>query len=319
MVYPQKSGVRRKEMVGLTQVFLPEGRLLNTEENTALCAREQGLLRAMEEGRVLEGQVLNCTAEHDLTVAVGPFTGRIPRTQAALGIAEGTTKEIAILSRVGKPVCFTVESVVREGDVLLPILSRARAQRMALNHLLDTLEPGVILPATVTHLEPFGAFVDIGCGVVSMVGIENISVSRIPHSAERFAVGQEIFVLVTGVDRRLERVFLSHKELLGTWEENAAAFRPGMTVPGFVRGVKDYGVFIELTPNLSGLAEFRGDLREGDRVSVYIKSILSERRKIKLHVLEKLPGAGSPPPLRYFHTAGSLGPWRYAVPTPSRP
>lgn len=292
--------------------FLPEGRLLYTPENQKACASRRALIQAMGAGRILEGRVLLCGADHSLIVRVGQFTGSIPREETALGIAEGTTREIAILSRVGKPVCFTVEAV--EGPEAAPslLLSRRRAQVMALQYILATWESGQIIPATVTHLEPFGAFVDIGCGIPSMIGIENLSVSRIPHPGCRMAPGQKIYALVTGVDRDLNRVNLSHKELLGTWAENAACLSPGMTVTGYVRSVKDYGVFIELFPNLSGLAEPKEDLREGDRVSVYIKSILPERRKIKLRVLERLPREETPPPLPYFHREGILVDWQYA-------
>ncbi|MGN1003369.1 MAG: S1 RNA-binding domain-containing protein [Oscillospiraceae bacterium] len=292
--------------------FLPEGRLLYTPENQKACATRRALLQAMGAGRILEGRVLLCGTDHSLIVRVGEFTGSIPREEAALGIAEGTTRDIAILSRVGKPICFTVEAVEGpEGSPSL-LLSRRRAQTMALQNILATWKPGLIVPATVTHLEPFGAFVDIGCGIPSMIGIENLSVSRIPHPGCRLAPGQKIFALVTGVDRDLNRVNLSHKELLGTWAENAACLSPGMTVPGYVRGVKDYGVFIELFPNLSGLAEPKEGLQEGDRVSVYIKSILPERRKIKLRVLERLPREETPPPLPYFHREGMLEDWQYA-------
>ena len=92
----------------------------------------------------------------------------------------------------------------------------------------------------MTHLAGFGAFVDVGCGVVSMIGIENCSVSRISHPARRFTVGQEIYTVLTGTDRSLGRLYLSHKELLGTWQENAARFSPGMTVTGWVRGVQPW-------------------------------------------------------------------------------
>ncbi len=51
------------------------------------------------------------------------------------------------------------------------------------------------------------------------------------------------------------------RELLGTWQENAARFRAGQTVTGVVRTVTDYGAFIALTPNLCGLAEPDGRLR----------------------------------------------------------
>ena len=181
-----------------------------------------------------------------------------------------------------------------------------------MDHILTHWTPGLVVPATVTHLEPFGAFVDIGCGAPSMIGVERLSVSRIAHAEQRLRLGQEIYAAVLGIDRQQQRVQLTHKELLGTWEENAALFRSGMTVPGYVRGIKDYGAFIELTPNLSGLAECKAGLREGGRVSVYIKSILPERMKLKLLVIDLLPDPDGPEPPRYFITQGKLEQWSYS-------
>ena len=127
-----------------------------------------------------------------------------------------------------------------------------------------------VLAGRVTRLESFGAFVDIGCGIVAMLPIEHISVSRISHPGERFQVGDKILTAVLAMDRERKRITLTHKELLGTWMENASRFRPGETVRGTVRSVKEYGSFIELTPNLSGLADARELLSPGDGVSVYI-------------------------------------------------
>lgn len=291
----------------MSEPFLPEGRLLTTKENQDACASRQGLLEAMECGTVLEGTTLFCDPSHDLTVRVGGLTGRIPRCEAALGIAEGTTREIAILSRVGKPICFTVLSAGDDGL----LLSRRRAQERALRHMMTDWRPGDVIPATVTHLEPFGAFVDVGCGIPSMLSPEQISVSRISHPRQRFASGQEIFAAVTGLDPAQGRVKLSHKALLGTWAENAGLFSPGMTVPGVVRGVKPYGVFVELTPNLTGLAEPYPKLAENQRVSVYIKAIQPEKHKIKLLVIDRLPDDSPLTGLRYFVTEGRLSEWRY--------
>lgn len=86
---------------------------------------------------------------------------------------------------------------------------------------------------------------------------------------------------------------------------------------GVVRSVKDYGVFIELSPNLSGLAEYREDLRPGDRVSVYIKAIVPERQKVKLIVIRPLPQDVPLPPLHYYKTSGSVQGWHYTAPRPA--
>ncbi len=133
-----------------------------------------------------------------------------------------------------------------------------------MDFFLEHLRPGSVVTAVVTHLESFGAFLDIGCGIVAMLPIEHISVSRISHPKERFRPGQKILAAVRSIDREKRRITMTHKELLGTWMENASWFHPGETVRGEVRSVKEYGSFIELAPNLSGLADAREDLRPGD-------------------------------------------------------
>ena len=145
------------------------------------------------------------------------------------------------------------------------------------------------------------------------MSIERCSVSRITHCNQRFSPGQKIYAAILGVDREARRISLTHRELLGTWAENAARFAPGMTVTGWVRGVKPYGTFVELAPNLTGLADQTEGLAEDDRVSVYIKAIQPGRRKIKLTVLEKLAGGGQPAPFSYFVSSGQLTGWDYTA------
>ena len=291
--------------------YLPEGFRLHTPENRWVNT-PAAMDQAAEEEQILEGIVTRCDCAHNLVVDCNGITGLIPRSEAALGLSSGRTREIALLSRVGKPVCF---QVIGEGDGQY-LFSRAKVQQKALNYLMEHLLPGDVISARVTHLEPFGAFVDIGCGLTSLVGIEHISVSRIAHPAERFYPGQWIHVAVRGVDPSLGRVHLTHRELLGTWLENARRFSPGETVSGVVRGNEDYGVFVELSPNLSGLAERKEGVASGDGVSVYIKSILPEKMKVKLILIDKLESAPSTliRPEDYQITQGRLQHFLYSPP-----
>ena len=284
--------------------YLPEGMGLQRGGYTT-----EQLRRAKVEGTILQAPVLLCTQERDLLVDLGCCTGQICRKEVALGVADGSVRDIAILSRVGRSVSFRVLDVSSGG---VPLLSRRLAQEEARMYLFDTKRPGDILPAVVTSLASFGAFCDIGCGLPALLGIEHISISRIHHSSDRFQEDQPIFTVIRSLDQETLRIQLSHRELLGTWEENAAQFQAGQTVTGIVRSVKDYGAFIELTPNLSGLAEPNFDLHPSDAVSVYIKSIIPERLKIKLVALRRLDPASLPSkPLHYFRTAGHLDHWRY--------
>lgn len=294
----------------MNHTYYPEG-MFPSQLQAQLMTREQ-LKNAYLNGTILQAVAGSATASHDLTVSLGLVKGFIPREETAIGIATGQVRDIAILSRVGKPICFKITSIEGLYDLRPHItLSRREAQEEALESLLSDVPTGTILPAVVTHLDRFGAFCDIGCGNVSLLSIEHISISRINHSRDRFTEGQEIYVAIDSKDYRLRRLNLTHRELLGTWQENAEHFSVGETVVGTVRSIKDYGVFIELAPNLSGLAEYREDLLPGDRVSVYIKAILPERQKVKLIVIKPLPQDTSTPPLKYYLTNGNIKNWSY--------
>lgn len=168
--------------------FWPEGRRYATQENQHFLSSRAGLEAAWRQQIILEGLALRCDPTHALTVQLGDTVGVIPREECALGIREGTTRDIAILTCVGRAVSFVITGF--ENGV--PQLSRRLAQERALAQLLQC-QPGDILPATVTHLEPYGAFVDIGCGVPSLLPLKTISISRIPHPNCRFRRGRRFF------------------------------------------------------------------------------------------------------------------------------
>ena len=290
------------------KAFPPEGL------RPSIVCTMQSLKQAAESGEILEALALRCDVDHTLHFSLNGIRAIMERGEVNAPWISGAERDIAILSRVGKPTCFTVQEVFTdEKGAPVARLSRRAAQEKAMDHFLQSLRPGSVLTCRVTRLESFGVFLDMGCGIIAMLPIEHISVSRISHTKERFRTGQKLLAAVLSVDQERRRFTMTHRELLGTWMENASWFRPGETVPGVVRSVQPYGSFIELTPNLSGLADSREDLTSGDRVSVYIKSIRPERMKIKLQVIEKLPPAAAPP-LRYQITDGRLEHWVYSPP-----
>ncbi|MFR2533717.1 MAG: S1 RNA-binding domain-containing protein [Clostridia bacterium] len=136
-------------------------------------------------------------------------------------------------------------------------------------------------------MQPYGVFVEIGGGIVGLLHIEDISVARIKSPLERLKIGQKIKVVVKSIDRRQERVILSYKELLGSWEENIKEFEEGSTIVGIAREVEKSknGIFVELKPNLVGLAEYKDGIEYGQPVNVYIKKIIPEKKKIKLMII----------------------------------
>ena len=292
--------------------FYPEGTLLDSTENQYYLSSPASLAEAMERRILLEARAVLCTDAHDLIVEFPCMKGVIPRLEGAIGIREGSVRDVAILSRVNRPVCFFVQDFTQdEQGRLVAVLSRRAAQEQCREDYLSKLVPGDVIDGRITHLERFGAFVDIGCGLVSLLPIDAISVSRIDHPRERFSVGMEIRAVVRSLENG--RITLSHKELLGTWEENAAAFHLGETVAGIIRSVEPYGAFVELTPNLAGLAEARGDIAPGQHASVFIKSILPQRMKVKLVLIETFDQVSQrPKPPTYFFQGNHMDRFLYS-------
>lgn len=291
--------------------FLPEGFMINTKENITRLSSFEEFNRAFIENAPIEARAEVCDCNHNLHIDFGFIEGIIPREECATGISDGTTRDIAIISRVNKPVRFLIDDIRVENGKKVAYLSRRKLQQLYLDNYLSCRIPGDILDATVTHLEPFGAFCDIGCGINALLPIDSISVSRIPHPNVRFCNGDNIKAVIKGFDP-LGRALLSHKELLGTWEENAALFKAGETVSGIVRSVESYGVFIELTPNLSGLAEYSSNVKEGDFASVYIKSIIPEKLKFKLVIIDSFAAEYKKEKPRYFISEGHIDNFRYS-------
>ena len=298
--------------------YKPEGSRISSLQNREYTASLAGLEKALEKQVILEAPAILCDHNFNLHIALGDgVLGIIPREECEFIKKNEQVKDIAILTRVGKPVCFKVTGFKRDdsGDVIA-MLSRRAAQRECVLNYVSTLVPGDIIPVRVTHLENFGAFVDIGCGIVSLLSIDCISVSRISHPSVRLGVGDSMFAVVKSIDEH-GRVYVTERELLGSWEENIKKFSEGETVRGIVRSVENYGIFVELTPNLAGLAEYKENVYPEQTAAVYIKSIIPDKMKVKLIIIDTTDEPEYREPLEYFidpAETSHIDLWTYSPP-----
>ena len=281
--------------------YSPEGTVGKTGSFREFPSVKAGLEYAYAHGLILEAPVILCDRDMNLHLSLGHGIHAImPREECEFTKNGEAPKDIAILTRVGKTVCFKILRL--EYDLkgeLYATLSRREAQLECMLSYISSLRCGDIIPARVTHLESFGAFLDIGCGIISLLSVDSISVSRIAHPEARLKVGENIYCVVKSIDDS-GRIYASTRELLGTWEENASRFSEGQTVRGIVRSVESYGIFIELAPNLAGLAEFKEGVSRESVASVYIKSIIKEKMKIKLIIIDSQAAENIYTPIEYF-------------------
>ncbi len=297
--------------------YYPEGFLLNTQENRNILSSPNKLSDACRDKKIVEGRAVVCDSEHNMIVDLKCMKGFIPREEGAIGIREGTVRDIAMISRVNRPVSFVIKDFFRDDNgAITALLSRREAQERCKVEYIEKLVPGDVIHARVTHMESFGVFADIGCGIVALLPIDLISVSRIEHPKERFSVGMDIKCVVRSTEN--DRITLSQKELLGTWQENAKMFSPGETVAGIIRSIENYGIFVELTPNLAGLAEYKENVTVGQQASVYVKSIIPSRMKVKLIIIETFDYNYKPSEQRYFINSGHIDCFEYSPPDCSK-
>ena len=190
--------------------FYPEGWNVG---NKKYCYTLSQLSEAKNLKTVLESPVTMCDAAHNLVVDLGCMKGVIPRAEGAIGISDGTTRDIALISRVGKPVCFIIDNIEtdKNGNPFA-LLSRKKAQELCRNSIMNSSHSGDIVEAKITHLESFGAFCDIGCGNIALLPIDSISVSRISHPKDRFYVGENIRAVIKSIadDGKIHRKRQNH-------------------------------------------------------------------------------------------------------------
>lgn len=263
------------------QKFVPEG--WNTQINNN---NMNDINNALKNGNIIEGLVNKCDSNYNLYVNLGnDITGIIPRNEIEAINTEktGYPKPNICMNKVNKIVQVKVKKI-EDNEV---ILSRKEVGTEAINWIKNELHEGSVVCGIVKNIRPYGVFVEIGGGIVGLLHIEDISVARIKTPLERFEVGQKINIMIKYIDKDLNRVILTYKELLGTWEENVKSFEEGSTVIGIARETEKSknGIFIELKPNLVGMADYKENIEYGQKVRVYIKKIIPEKRKIKLNLI----------------------------------
>lgn len=241
----------------------------------------------MNTNEVLQGLVKKCDEDYNLYVQFqNGLTGIMPRQEIeAVNIEDSGLPRINLCTgKVHKFVQFKIKEAKDENNI---ILSRKEVQEETLDWIKKELVEGAHVTGIVKNIKPYGAFIEIGGGIVGLAHIEDLSIARIKTPFERLAIGQKVEVVIKSIDRNTGKVILSYKETLGSWEDNAKMFEPGTRVKGIIRETEKNknGIFVELKPNLVGMAEYEEGLNYGQVVDVYIKKIDNERRKIKLVIV----------------------------------
>lgn len=250
--------------------------------------RKEALSNIVENDSVIEGTVKKITT-YGMFVDVGGVDGLVHYS------------EISYKGPVNP------SSLYKEGDkVLVKVISYDNEKRhLSLSIkaatpdpweeiINDGLEVGDTIKVTVSNIEPYGAFVDLGNDIEGFLHISEISWDKnIKNPKDHISEGQEIDVEVIEIDAKGHRLRVSLKNLLPKpFDEFKAKFKEGDIVKGVVTTITNFGAFVRVGC-VEGLLHNedaswdRNDkckdmFKAGDELEVKIIKIDSAEQKISL-------------------------------------
>ncbi len=155
---------------------------------------------------------------------------------------------------------------------------------------IDDLVPKMKLRGTVSRVELFGAFVDIGLEQDGLVHIADISPERVKRVADVLAPGDEVTVWVKSVEADKGRIGLT---MIEPPERTMEELRPDMVLTGTVTKLMPYGAFVDIGVGRDGLVHISemssGYIRhpseavqEGEEVMVRVLKVNRRKGQIQL-------------------------------------
>ena len=163
--------------------------------------------------------------------------------------------------------------------------------------ILSTLEVGQCVTGVVKNITAFGAFVDLGSGIDSLLHKSEMAWKRIHHPSDVVSVGETIEVQVIAFDEENEKISLGLKQMSSDpWANIEDKYPVGSTVRGTITNIVHYGAFFELEEAVEGLihiSEMSSTQRniepshlvnKGDEVEAMVIEISKDSRRISLSI-----------------------------------
>lgn len=211
----------------------------------------------------------------------------LPREEASSVVNEdGLVDTKHIINKAGKRIEVCIKDIIKDNDdTTLIVASKKILELKVRRWMYMHLKQGMKLKGVVRGLTEYAAFVDVGGGVTGMLKTSDISEVIVNHASDILKLGQRIEVIVKKFDRDTGKIDLSYKENFGTFEDNIKNIKEGDIIEGIVRNRTRTGIFVELKPNLSGIADHVSGIEYGQKVLVSVKKINIEKKKIKLIII----------------------------------
>ncbi len=246
------------------------------------------MIRAYRSGKPVQGKIVE-VIKGGYEVRVGGARGFCPKSQLAL--ESGQAPE----SQVGQTLEFKITQLRRGGeDVVVSRRAITDADKIEeAKAVRATLIEGAVMQGRVAGAAEFGAFVDLGAGVMGLAHISELSHKRVAKVEEAVSVGDTVQVKILKLDEKRGRISLSVRRAVpNPWAGVSERFKVGQVYPGAVQRVTEFGAFVELAPGVEALApasEFppraggwKNELESGTTLDWHVLSVQGKRRRISI-------------------------------------
>ncbi|MEA3373647.1 MAG: 30S ribosomal protein S1 [Campylobacterota bacterium] len=250
----------------------------------------------MEEDKVVEGTIKKITS-YGMFVDVGGVDGLVHYNEISYKGPVNPSK----LYKEGEVVNVKAISYDKEKRHLS--LSIKAVQEDPWAEVESELDEGDTISVTVSNIEPYGVFVDLGNDIEGFLHISEITWDKnIKNPKDYLEVGQEIDVEVIEINSNTHKLRVSLKRLLPKpFDEFVKNYSEGNVVTGTVTSLTDFGAFVKIG-GVEGLlhnqdasweknTKCKDIFKSGDEVEVKIAKINREDQKISLNhkVLQESP------------------------------
>ncbi|KAB1439022.1 30S ribosomal protein S1 [Pseudodesulfovibrio senegalensis] len=287
---------RRSNVIVSRRVLLEEQRAEQREK----------LLETLEEGQVVPGKVKNIT-EYGVFIDLGGLDGllhitdmswkRIKHPKEMVQLGDDLELKILNFDKEGQKVSLGLKQLVPD----------------PWENIAEKYPESSRFNGTVTNLADYGAFVELESGVEGLVHISEMSWTRkLRHPSQMVKVGEEVEVIVLGVDQEKKRISLGMKQVNpNPWDVVAEKYPEGTVLEGSIKNITEFGVFIGIEEGIDGLIHV-SDIswtkkirhpsevyKVGDSVQAKVLTVDKENEKFTLGVKQLTEDPWTQVPAKY--------------------
>ncbi len=220
-------------------------RVLLEEERDS---KRQDLLGTLEEGQMVVGKAKNIT-EYGVFIDLGGLDGLLHITDMSWRRIRHPKEMIS----VGQELELRVLSFDKENNKVSLGLKQLVPDPW--QDITARFPEGLKGQGKVTNLVDYGAFVELESGVEGLVHISEMSWTRkLRHPSQMVRVGDEVEVIILGVDCDKKRISLGMKQVKpNPWELVAQKYPEGTVLEGTIKNITEFGMFIGIEDGIDGL------------------------------------------------------------------